>query len=1044
MTQSELLSAQSIAKLSLSSNQNWTLAIQRQRAEQQSISSFIYQEYDYHNIDADRLEVAIRMLVANHPMLNAEISDDFQILLTTKSHVDITVKDLSHQSEQTISEQLEQVRTAQVTEHSTSTITTQLSLLPDSKIRLHVRFNSIIVDQPSVTLFFKQLEQILAGKTPEFADLEQVVSIHKQSLSDEQDHAHSNLDYWREQVLSLPTSANLPTICEPDKLTDTGITRRTLKLSSIQWNEFVRCSQQHKIRADIALASVFSAILSLWSKQQDLMLRIDLNQGLATDHLIGQHTQPLILGFQGSGQDFLSLAKANQQQFEQSYTQRQTPIFEFIHQLTNFSEGHRYPANIAFSSELSPNTAQDSVLGMPIWGCRQSANTWLSLHACIEHGELTLHWDSLDYLFPRDMVQNMLTSYGNLLESLCQSSENWTTTLAAKLPRNQELVRSSIILDAASHALPNGLLHDRFWQHAIISPTAPAVIHGKDSIDYQTLAQYAQCCAGALLSAGVKPGDRVAVTMGKGIGQIVSVLSILYAGGIYVPVSPDQPQERREKIYKGAGINVILVDTTNEQTPKTSQEFQYLDWTIAYQQDPLMEPQRVQPDEPAYIIYTSGSTGTPKGVVISHQGALNTCIALNDKYRVNNKDRVLALSALHFDLSVYDIFGLLSAGGAVVLVDEEQRRDPSAWVEAIESHQVTMWNSVPALFDMLLTYASSFKSSAPERLRLAMLSGDWIGLDLPQRYRDHRADGLFIAMGGATEASIWSNVCDVEQVSDHWRSIPYGRPLPRQKYRVVDDLGRDCPDWVAGELWIGGDGVALGYFNDDQKTQAQFLEINGEVWYRTGDMGCYWPDGTLEFLGRQDKQVKVGGYRIELGEIEVALNSIDGVQRAVTIALGNKDKTLAAFVVLETEQTLLDAETVQNLLSKLLPNYMVPQRILFLDTLPLTGNGKVDHKALAQMTSRKTKSNIMQDKPLLTDTEIKVGKVWSDILNQTGLNKSSNFFQLGGDTYCALEFVKRCHEMGYPIKLSMLYRYPDLEPMALIMDRCRLASLQRT
>lgn len=150
---------------------------------------------------------------------------------------------------------------------------------------------------------------------------------------------------------------------------------------------------------------------------------------------------------------------------------------------------------------------------------------------------------------------------------------------------------------------------------------------------------------------------------------------------------------------------------------------------------------------------------------------------------------MLALSALHFDLSVYDIFGLLSAGGAVVLVNESDRRDPSAWCKAVEDHNVTMWNSVPALFDMLLTYSTCFKSKVPSRLRLTMLSGDWIGLDLPARYRQYRSDGKFIAMGGATEASIWSNVFDVEQVPNDWRSIPYGYPLPRQQYRVVDELG---------------------------------------------------------------------------------------------------------------------------------------------------------------------------------------------------------------------------------------------------------------
>lgn len=262
---------------------------------------------------------------------------------------------------------------------------------------------------------------------------------------------------------------------------------------------------------------------------------------------------------------------------------------------------------------------------------------------------------------------------------------------------------------------------------------------------------------------------------------------------------------------------------------------------------------------------------------------------------------MLALSALHFDLSVYDIFGVLSAGGALVMVMENQRRDPHAWCELIQRHHVTLWNSVPALFDMLLTWCEGFTDATPENLRAVMLSGDWIGPCAPRPLSAFRPQGQFIAMAGATEASIWSNVCEVKQVPDHWRAIPYGFPLTNQRYRVVDEQNRDCPDWVSGELWIGGIGVAEGYFNDPLRSEQQFLTLSGERWYRTGDLGCYWPDGTVEFLGRRDKQVKVGGYRIELGEIENALSQLTGVKQSTVVAIGEKEKTLVAYVVLQGE-----------------------------------------------------------------------------------------------------------------------------------------------
>ncbi|MGV2698213.1 UNVERIFIED_CONTAM: amino acid adenylation domain-containing protein, partial [Raoultella ornithinolytica] len=473
----------------------------------------------------------------------------------------------------------------------------------------------------------------------------------------------------------------------------------------------------------------------------------------------------------------------------------------------------------------------------------------------------------------------------------------WQKPFADMMPASQRAIRERA--NATDGPIPKGLLHEGIFRIALQQPQALAVTDMRYQWSYRELTDYAHRCAGRLIECGVQPGDNVAITMSKGAGQLVAVLAVLLAGAVYVPVSLDQPAARREKIYADASVRLVLI--CQHDAGVWSDAIPVLAWQQAIEAKPIANPVARASTQPAYIIYTSGSTGTPKGVVISHRGALNTCYDINSRYQVGPGDRMLALSALHFDLSVYDIFGVLSAGGALVMVMENQRRDPHAWCELIQRHHVTLWNSVPALFDMLLTWCEGFADATPENLRAVMLSGDWIGLALPARYRAFRPQGQFIAMGGATEASIWSNVCEVKQVPDHWRAIPYGFPLTNQRYRVVDEQNRDCPDWVSGELWIGGIGVAEGYFNDPLRSEQQFLTLSGERWYRTGDLGCYWPDGTVEFLGRRDKQVKVGGYRIELGEIENALSQLTGVKQSTVVAVGEKEKTLVAYVVPQGE-----------------------------------------------------------------------------------------------------------------------------------------------
>ncbi|MEZ8174030.1 AMP-binding protein, partial [Vibrio kanaloae] len=722
-------------KLPLTSNQNWQLSTQRQRTEKKSIANFTYQEFDYENISRDRLERCLTTIMQHHPILGAKLSDDFYLHFPSKTHIEtFAVNDLSNALEQDIDKQLADTRSALKKSRSQAIISIMLSILPENIIRLHVRFNSVVVDNPSVTLFFEQLTQLLSGSDLSFLNQEQTITAYNQQVHNELLSVGLESARWNEYILTLPSSANLPTICEPEKLDETDITRRHVTLSQRKWQQLVTASKNHNVTPEITLASIFSTVLSLWGHQKDLMMRFDITKSDYCTGIIGQFTEPLLVGMSGFEQNFLSLVKNNQKNFEKaSHYDIKVPIFQCVNKLSNLSGSHRYPANIAFSSELSNTSHRKKA----IWGCRQSANTWLSLHAVIEQDQLVLQWDSQDAIFPKDMIKDMLHSYTDLLDLLSQKDVNWAQPLPILLPKKQKSVRNKIN-QQEDIELCKELLHQRFFKNVESSPNTLAIIHGQESLDYITLASYAERCAGALAEAGVKPGDRVAVTMDKGIGQIVAVLGILYAGAIYVPVSLDQPQERRENIYQGAGIKVVLINESDIKNFPSNDFFFFLDWQTAIKSESMRAPQEVAPSQPAYIIYTSGSTGTPKGVVISHQGALNTCLAINRRYQIGKNDRVLALSALHFDLSVYDIFGLLSAGGTIVLVNEFERRDPSAWCQAIEDHNVTMWNSVPALLDMLLTYSTCFNSIAPSKLRLAMLSGDWIGLDLPQRYHHYR------------------------------------------------------------------------------------------------------------------------------------------------------------------------------------------------------------------------------------------------------------------------------------------------------------------
>ena len=327
----------------------------------------------------------------------------------------------------------------------------------------------------------------------------------------------------------------------------------------------------------------------------------------------------------------------------------------------------------------------------------------------------------------------------------------------------------------------------------------------------------------------------------------------------------------------------------------------------SYSKDPLSLD--VSLDDIAYVIFTSGSTGKPKGVTISHKGAMNTLNDINKRFSVSKKDSVFGLSQLSFDLSVYDIFGLLAVGGSIVIPDDAQYKDPKAWVDYILTNKITIWNTVPMLMQMLVEYAKDLsddvKAKLAKHLRLVLLSGDWIPLDLPDKIKEVFPKAKVISLGGATEGSIWSILYPIEKVDPAWSTIPYGQAMDNQKMYVLNQQLQHCPINVTGEICIGGIGVALNYWGDKEKTDQSFIihPVTKERLYKTGDLGKWREDGNIEFMGRIDQQVKVGGYRIELGDVESVLHLHPDVHEAVVEVVGDEkaSKQLAAYYVLKKD-----------------------------------------------------------------------------------------------------------------------------------------------
>ncbi|PHM74123.1 non-ribosomal peptide synthetase [Xenorhabdus kozodoii] len=874
------------------------------------VGCHLYQEFDGMGLEPEQLEAAIHVLIQRHSMLRVRfLPDGRQQGMTHAYWKKLTVHDLrnltTNEQQQALNNIRKQLSHRVLQVEDGETFDLQLSLFGDNQHRLHANIDLLIMDAASFSLFFTELAALIAKRNlPAICSDYDFCSYLTQYQAQFKQARQEAEIFWRNRLDTLPLAPQLPLARDPSLIKDVHIQRRCFRLAPEHWERFKQLAQQNGVTPTMALATAFAALLCRWNNATRLLFNLTLFDRAplhtAVDNMLADFTNILLLDIPGDNLPFCQLAQDAQTTFAKAYEHRHWSGVEVLRELKKRGS-HPHGAPIVFTSNLGrPLYGENTrdVLGKPSWGISQTPQAWLDFVAFEHENALNIQWDSNDELFPDGLMDTLFTAYQGLIENLTENATQWNEKLPDLMPESQYHLRHQI--NNTAEPLPNALLHEAVFIQAERTPNTVALVTHNKKMSYGELSLAARRLAAVLQKMPVMPGDRVAISMEKGIGQIVAVLAILYAGGVYVPVPVDQPLNRRRAICESAGINIVIIDPEH-QNDVWSPDIHCMPWHQDEQLSPLANMCKCAVTDPAYIIYTSGSTGMPKGVVISHQSALNTCLDINRRHQVQSSDRLLALSALHFDLPVYDIFGILSAGGALVLINEAQRRDPSTWEMLIEHHNVTLWNSVPALFDMLLTYCEGMEVDAPKALRTVMLSGDWIGLSLPERYRVFNPDGVLSAMGGATEAAIWSNEYIVKQVDAQWRSIPYGYPLANQRYRVVGKDGRDCPDWVVGELWIGGAGVALGYFNDEERTSAQFVVDQGERWYRTGDLGCYHPAGWLEFMGRRDSQVKIGGYRIELGEIDAALNQVTGISKGVALASGEKEKSLVAFLELEGE-----------------------------------------------------------------------------------------------------------------------------------------------
>ncbi|WOP07030.1 amino acid adenylation domain-containing protein [Streptomyces cyaneofuscatus] len=1000
------------------------------------VGCHLYLECDGPQVDAPRLEEAVRLLQKQHPMLRTAFPDNAEDATTLSCPTSaLSVTDLSGKSEEervrTLSELRGEMSTQKLAVQDGQCLDVRLSVLSDTRSRLHVDVDLLAADPPSIRLLLADLGDFYADGAARLSVQTQDFAAYRRShLCD----ASPNETAWEKRLRGRELSPpQFSMAVDPLDVTGARFVRREVTMSASRWGLLKAKAALASIDPASVLLAAYTYTLGRWSEGPDFLVSLpgfdrpsDLNLG----KMVGDFTQLHLLSVSAQSAPTLNhLACALDGEVRTARSAAFADGPAALRALARSRHELLPPAGAVYTDLLDGHWTTsrfEQYFGPISWMITQTPQVWLDCLVYPHADGVRLAWDAAEELFPMGMLDAMTETCEDILDAFVDKP--WDLPPPATQPSGQRATRECV--NATTRAESGQLLHERFFELAAAEPDLPALITERATTTRGDLADGALRTAGLLRSLGVRDEDPVAVSLDPGTDQVRAVLGVLAAGACYVPIGTDQPAQRRAAICRTAGVKYTITDLPSDPAADDypGQQItpaQCLDSTA------LPEPLLVAPASLAYIIFTSGSTGRPKGVEISHRSAVNTLEDINERWGVGPQDRSLHVSALDFDLSVYELFGLLMAGGAAVVPAPGAARDPATWLQLIRDHRITVWDSVPVLLDMLLT--ASEGSTPPDSLRLVITGGDWIGTDLPERLHAMVPKCVFVGCGGATEGSIYSNYYQADQVDPRWTSIPYGYPLGNQRYRVVDPSGRDRPDWVSGELWIGGVGVARGYRNDPERTAKQFVTCGNERWYRTGDMGRYWSDGMLEFQGRTDQQVKINGYRIELGEIEAALESHEHVARAVAVVTGTGLSRRIVAYLLAGASPLDQAGVVEHAAARL-PAYARPAHHLLLPEFPLNGNGKIDRKTLAGWGTPEAEKAPAE--PPRGASEQALAEAWTTILETEVTSRHDRFFDLGGDSIRAMQLSTMLYErFGRRISLRALLKAGTVAAMAELLER---------
>lgn len=858
------------------------------------------------------------------------------------------------------------------------------------------------------------------------------------------------LAYWQEQLADISSAAlELPTDYPRPAVQRFRGARYEFSLPSNLAEALKSLCRSEDVTLFMLLLSAFYTLLYHYTHQSDISIGTPLANRRSTDveGLIGLFVNTLVLrGDLSSNPRFRQLLKRVREMCLEAYNHQDIPFEKIVEKLQperNLSYNPLF--QVIFALQNVPKEAL-ALPGLSIDTTRVDAKTTMfDLRLLLMDGAEGLG-GALEYnsdLFARATVEHMVMHFQTLLEGIVADPDQRVAELNLLTEHERHLIMEEWNTTTSEYHAEL-CLQEQFEAQAARQPDAIAVQFADQVLSYQMLNERATHLAWVLQRYQVGPETIIGISMERSIALIVAVLGILKAGAAYLPLDSDYPQERLNLLIEDARVKLVLTDRrSGEKIARANAQVLCCD--DIWDENLAAVDERntgVRPENLAYVIYTSGSTGTPKGVMINHAHVVRLFLATRHWFNFSNRDSWTLFHSYAFDFSVWELWGALLHGGRLVIVPYWVTRTPALFYTLLKEQAVTVLNQTPSAFTQLLQLEMQEQQANDLFLRTIIFGGEALQPHLlkPWLLRHEDKPLPFVNMYGITETTVHVTYYPVKptDILERGRSI-IGAAIPDLQLYILNPSLHPTPVGVAGELYIGGAGLARGYLFNPDLTASRFIpdpfsHKPGMRLYRTGDLARYLPGGDIEYVGRADSQVKIRGFRIELGEIEAAFARHPDVQEALVLLRQDApgDKRLAAYVVLKPGVDL-SPSSLRRYLQGLLPAYMVPAFFITLPALPLTAHGKVDRLALPPPMEARLTAESTYIAPG-TSVEVQLARIWSEVLGVERVGIHDNFFELGGDSLRTIQIKSLAQKAGIFFSVQQLFQHQSIAELVSVLQ----------